>query len=220
LRGTIRREADALYLYQLPDQKTILHIEIQQQDQQRFSNRNLLYLALLLNQYPDSEALQYVLYTGKKPPAHVGMPLVKSKLSYDYEVIYLAGIPLEEFSGLRGALAYAFAAGVVKDEGELKEFLDKFVEKTGYHETETFNLALLEVEGLLEKTLIQTLNDMIQLKSPKKSKILGAILRREEEARQEGLKEGMEKGEKIKANKTAENCLLEGLDVEKTVKIT
>ncbi len=223
-RRNIRREADSIFLFRAAP-SVVLHLEVQATDRKDFSSRNLLYHALMRLHLPGKDIVQVVVFTGRAAPVHVGHPIMQQGvLDYRYRTVHLAGLNLSDFAHVGDALAYAFAAATLKTEGELDEFLQKFVYLTDFSRQEMVRDSFAVLEELMPAGFFIKFDMAMKQKTAPVSKLWQSIEQEIQETFAKSEKERMEKalkqGEYLNAVKTAEKCLLEGFDVALTAKIT
>lgn len=233
IKKTLRRSVDFLQLFSLKEAQELIHIEFQSTDTEEFPLRNFIYLGLLKYEYRAYQLTQLVVYTGKEKPKHILPPIQIGRCSYEYDVIHLPNFSLATFQNTQNIVAYSLAASTVKNKKDLDKFTKKFVSLTEQADIEATRIAFAAAESLLEHEFIEMFIEMIRKSELPKSSILEklekdffqeGIKKGKEEGKKEGKKEGREEGkkegERLKAIQTAKNCLLEGLEIERTAKIT
>jgi uncharacterized radical SAM superfamily protein len=97
LQRTLERRADFITEVKATDGvEYIIHIEVQAANDAKMIYRELMYSALILNQYPDHTVLQYVLYLGKESPQML-TSLKNRNINFQFHLIWIKDIPYESF---------------------------------------------------------------------------------------------------------------------------
>jgi predicted transposase/invertase (TIGR01784 family) len=216
-RATIRRELDSVFLFHAKS-SIVLHVEIQLNDIKHFSERNLLYYSLIKNRFPEKKIIQYVVYTGKRHPNHVGKELpLENGGKYAYKVVHLAALSLQDFQQVNDILTYAFAVATLKSKEDVEAFTVKFAEISNLVSGQDVNDAMIVLESLIPEDIYKTLNDMIKEKTKPTSKLWDYMIK---EGMEKGIEQGKVEGTRKKAIETAQKCLQKGFSIELIAEIT
>jgi hypothetical protein len=230
IRKTIRREADHLHLFHIPDKEVILHIEHQHQITDEIKKRMLLYAALIYDKYPDKQLVQAVIYTGKSQ-FNIKPNIQLTNLQFNFPIIQLRNIPLSKFLSINNLLAYSWGAASIKTEIELNQFYDKFVELQEESNKDIIPNAYGIVEDLLLDNLTKIFEILTKQTMTYRSRILDNIAKElaekevmtaKELAEKEVMtaKELAKKEVESRISKTIENCLKKGLSTRETSELT
>jgi hypothetical protein len=214
LKRIEKREADIVALCKIDNKKSILHIEIQNDNAKNMNFRMLRYYVDIKELYPNIPVYQYVIYIGKNK---LSMPqeLKTDLISYSYKIIDLAKIDCEKFIKMDtpDALVLAILCDF-KDKNE-KDVVEYIIKRLRVLTKDDYQLSkyMLALETLSENRklnkIIEEVEDMlrdIKIEELPSWKI----------ATQRGIEQGIEKGRKI----IVLNALKKGLDEDTIMAIS
>jgi len=224
LQTTLEREADFLQEI-IPKDGTpfILHLEFQTDDEVDMIYRMQEYHAILWKKYR-MPIRQIVFYLGRNP-SKMRSQLEEMEIFRGFELRILYEADYERFldSQIPEEILFALLAnfGEARTDQAVKKILDKLmqlkIEPIALQKYLRQLFMFARLRGNIKDIIHQELNNMaITYDIEQDSFYLQGI----EKGIEKGREEGREEGEFKKAVATAEKCLLEGISVELTAKLT
>lgn len=199
LQRTIEKKADFIGMLKRAGKKdTIVHLEIQAQNERLMVYREYLYSGLIFQQYPKAELIQWVLYIGKKKP-NMKVFIHKEYVQYRYQLIWIKEIPYQDLlnTGIPEIMLLAILADYDNQPAEkiIKEVVDQV------HKKSTSNLEFQHFVQQLH--IISHLHQIQHLFEQTMESISALIKEKKDPFFKRGYKEGatwgMEKGMKKKS---------------------
>jgi len=218
LKRIEKREADIVALCKIDNKKSILHIEIQNDNAKNMHFRMLRYYVDIKELYPNLPVFQYVVYIGKKK---LSMPnsINTDLLDYSYNIIDLATIDCEKFIKMDtpDALVLAILCDF-KDKNE-KDVIKYIIKRLKTLTQDDYQLSkyMVALETLSENRNLQNLIEEVE-KMLRDIKIENLPSWRI--ATQRGLQQGLEQGLQQGQRAIVINALKRGLDEETIIAIS
>ena len=198
------RRADLIAKVREKDEESIIHVEIQNNNQKRMSWRMLRYLTDIKDDYPGMEIRQYLIYIGKDT---LTMPngIQQKRLNYSYEIVDMHDIDCQSLieQDTPDALALAILCDFKdKPERDIVRLLLKRLHKLVAGNETQFRKYLYMMEVLsTNRNLKQIIKEEEKMLSQVKySELPSYEIGWEcgmEKGIEKGMEKGMEKGERV-----------------------
>jgi predicted transposase YdaD len=161
LQKTIEREADFLLLItDKQNQKRVIQIEFQSQNDDTMAHRMIHYKSLILNEYR-LPSTQFVIYLGNEP-LHMLYEIIEDDLSYRFHLIDIRNLPYEAFikSKAVGSLLLAILTNLGKKSPNtaIQEVIEKLKQN---HKGLTLSKTLVQLKILSELRNFQALTKQL-----------------------------------------------------------
>lgn len=200
----------------------ILHLEIQNQNQEIMPERMLRYFIDLRLQYPGEKIIQYLLYIGRKP-LNMADGIITGQLQYHYVVIDMHQKNYRDFLARNTPDAVVMAILCDFDGRTNREVVHEILLNL-VRLTRDNNQQLREYIGMLEilatnRNLnldIQQEYEMLHIEIEKLPSFVMGL----EKGVEQGIEQGIEQGAKKKACIVARKLLAKGMPVEDIAEIT